>query len=57
LNEDNLQINFDEACIKSFADQTSQAVYNTSSGGGAMIVDKYQPQERFLVAICSSGAQ
>ena len=40
---------------QSLDNQTPQEVHQTSSGGGAMIVDKYRSQERLPVALCSSG--
>jgi putative transposase len=39
---------------QSLDNQTPQEVHQTSSGGGAMIVDKYRSQERFPVALRSS---
>jgi transposase len=35
--------------------QPVSAESQTSSGGGAMIVDKYRSQEKLPVALCSSG--
>ena len=40
---------------QSLGNQTPQEVHKTSSGGGAMIVDKYQAKERLPVALRSSG--
>ena len=40
---------------QSLDNQTPQEVHKTSSGGGAMIVDKYRSQERLPVALRSSG--
>jgi putative transposase len=40
---------------QSLDNQTPQAVHKTSSGGGAMIVDKYRSAERLPVALRSSG--
>jgi putative transposase len=40
---------------QSLDNQTPQEVHKVSSGGGAMIVDKYQSQERLPVALRSSG--
>ena len=39
---------------QSLDNQTPQEVHQTSSGGGAMIVDKYRSQERLPVALRSS---
>jgi putative transposase len=41
---------------QSLGNQTPQEVHETSSGGGAMIVDKYCTKERLPVALRSSGA-
>jgi putative transposase len=40
---------------QSLENQTPQEVHKTSSGGGAMIVDKYRAKERLPVALRSSG--
>jgi putative transposase len=40
---------------QSLENQTPQEVHKTSSGGGAMIVDKYRTTERLPVALRSSG--
>jgi len=40
---------------QSLGNQTPQEVHKTSSGGGAMIVDKYRSKENLPVALCSSG--
>jgi putative transposase len=40
---------------QALGNQTPQDVHKTSSGGGAMIVDKYRSHERLPVALCSSG--
>ena len=40
---------------QSLDNQTPQEVHQTSSGGGAMIVDKYRSKERLQVALRSSG--
>jgi hypothetical protein len=40
---------------QSLGNQTPQHVHETSSGGGAMIVDKYRTKERLPVALRSSG--
>jgi putative transposase len=40
---------------QSLGNQTPQEVHKTSSGGGAMIVDKYRTTERLPVALRSSG--
>ena len=42
---------------QSLGNQTPQEVHKTSSGGGAMIVDKYQAKERLPVALRSSGTE
>jgi putative transposase len=42
---------------QSLANQTPQEVHKTSSGGGAMIVDKYGVKERLPVALRSSGTE
>jgi len=41
---------------QSLDNQTPQEVHKTSSGGGAMIVDKYRSKESVPVALRSSGA-
>lgn len=40
---------------QALGNQTPQEVHKTSSGGGAMIVDKYRSNERLPVALRSSG--
>jgi hypothetical protein len=40
---------------QSLGNQTPQHVHETSSGGGAMIVDKYRTKEKLPVALRSSG--
>ena len=40
---------------QSLGNQTPQEVHKTSSGGGAMIVNKYRTTERLTVALRSSG--
>ena len=42
---------------QSLDNRTPQEVYKTSSGGGAMIVDKYRTRERLPVALRSSGTE
>jgi putative transposase len=42
---------------QSLENQTPQEVHKTSSGGGAMIVDKYRTKERLPVALRSSGTE
>jgi len=42
---------------QSLGNQTPQEVHKTSSGGGAMIVDKYRAKERLPVALRSSGTE
>jgi putative transposase len=37
--------------------KTPQEVHKTSSGGGAMIVDKYRAKERLPVTLRSSGTE
>jgi putative transposase len=44
-----------ERAHQSLGNQTPQEVHETSSGGGAMIVDKYRSKERRPVALRSSG--
>jgi putative transposase len=44
-----------ERAHQSLGNQTPQEVHETSSGGGAMIVDKYRTKERLPVALRSSG--
>jgi putative transposase len=44
-----------ERSHQSLGNQTPQHVHETSSGGGAMIVDKYRTKERSPVALRSSG--
>jgi putative transposase len=43
-----------ERSHQSLDNQTPQEVHKTSSGGGAMIMDKYRSQERLSVALRSS---
>jgi putative transposase len=40
---------------QALGDQIPQKVHQTSSGAGAMIVDKYRSQEKLSVALRSSG--
>jgi putative transposase len=40
---------------QALGNQTPQEVHKTSSGGGAVIVDKYRSNERLPVALRSSG--
>jgi len=40
---------------QSLENQTPEVVHKTSSGGGAMIVDKYRSREKLPVALRSSG--
>jgi putative transposase len=42
---------------QSLGNLTPQEVHKTSSGGGAMIVDKYRAKERLPVALRSSGTE
>jgi putative transposase len=42
---------------QSLENQTPEVIHKTSSGGGAMIVDKYQTQERLQVALRSSWTE
>jgi hypothetical protein len=42
---------------QSLGNKTPQEVYQTSSGGGAMIVDKYRTRERLPVSLRSSGTE
>ena len=42
---------------QSLGNQTPQEVHKSSSGGGAMIVDKYRVKERLPVALRSSGTE
>jgi putative transposase len=44
-----------ERAHQSLENQTPQHVHETSSGGGAMIVNKYRTKERSPVALRSSG--
>ena len=44
-----------ERAHQSLGNQTPQEVHETSSGGGAVIVDKYRTKERLPVALRSSG--
>jgi putative transposase len=46
-----------ERAHQSLGNQTPHEVYRTSSGGGAMIVDKYRTKERLPVALRSSGTE
>jgi putative transposase len=45
-----------ERVHQSLENQTPQEVHETSSGGGAMIADKYRRKERLPAALRSSGA-
>ena len=42
---------------QSLGNKTPQEVHKTSSGGGAMIVDKYRAKERLPVTLRSSGTE
>ena len=42
---------------QSLRNRTPQEVHKTSSGGGAMIMDKYRTKERLPVALRSSGTE
>jgi putative transposase len=42
---------------QSLENQTLQEIHMTSSGGGAMNVDKYRTKERLPVALRSSGIE
>ena len=46
-----------ERAHQSLGNKTPQEVHKTSSGGGAMIVDKYRTKERLPVTLRSSGTE
>ena len=47
----------DERPQQTLGNQTPQEVHRTSSGGGAMLVDKDRTKERLPVALRSSGTE